>query len=483
MSQWVLIILSAALTSFTLPSYVNAYTWSIQQSPKQCGDMTVSVSGDGGKPPYRVLITPYGSPPWANTTEVRESFEQAFPGMDKEVTFKLKYPAQSQFVAVVSDASGFASGGTSIPIQVENSDDSSCFDASKQIVLFPWTFSTDPESRLVGCVNSRVYWNSNDNYLAKGTPKFQGIIPGGQSFDVPQNNSNITSIEGYGIGFDWKPSLRDGTTIILVGGDDRGNGTGGFMQFLVTQGNFPDRSCLNDNSPSSTPGTPAGGVATGAVHNGGPGTHGPNVGAIVGGVLGGVGFIIIALLLLWWWKRKQRQHQMRAPRQIWLEADDDAEQTGERRRSNFVAGSNSASTTGLTGQQLWNSNGSGPSRDSGWRSSDSGTTTPDPFILGVHPPTSNNSSRGDITSSTLSPTSTRRKGPLRPPEPSPVINIIQHQDAGTSRPSNAPPAQTIELPPAYASLGGRREQQPVGAPGRRPAPKGTGILNPSNGTS
>lgn len=49
------------------------------------------------------------------------------------------------------------------------------------------------------------------------------------------------------------------TTLLLVGGDDRGNGTAGSTLYTVNSGEN-DSSCLNSNSPSSTAGSPAGGT-------------------------------------------------------------------------------------------------------------------------------------------------------------------------------------------------------------------------------
>ena len=63
-----------------------------------------------------------------------------------------------------------------------------------------------------------------------------------------------------GTGFTWQPSLRGGTTIILVGGDNRGNGSAGSTTNLVSSGVENDISCLSDTSPSSTAGSPAGGA-------------------------------------------------------------------------------------------------------------------------------------------------------------------------------------------------------------------------------
>lgn len=87
------------------------------------------------------------------------------------------------------------------------------------------------------------------------TPQFQGVIPGGQSFDIPVGAT--TARTGEGIGFNWTPSVRISTTLLLVGGDDRGPGIAGSNPYTLQQGS--SQSCLNSTSPSSTPGSPAGG--------------------------------------------------------------------------------------------------------------------------------------------------------------------------------------------------------------------------------
>ena len=86
------------------------------------------------------------------------------------------------------------------------------------------------------------------------TPNFQGVIPGGQSFSIPVGETS-TKV-GSGVGFNWTPDVRIGTTFLLVGGDDRGLGVAGSNLFTIQQG---ASSCLNSTSPSSTAGSPAGG--------------------------------------------------------------------------------------------------------------------------------------------------------------------------------------------------------------------------------
>jgi hypothetical protein len=89
----------------------------------------------------------------------------------------------------------------------------------------------------------------------RSTVNFQGVIPGGTSFSIPQGppSSNPTT----GTGFPWQVDISGGTNILVVASDDRGIGSGGSAPFTVAYAS--NSSCLNSNSPSSTAGNPAGG--------------------------------------------------------------------------------------------------------------------------------------------------------------------------------------------------------------------------------
>ena len=64
----------------------------------------------------------------------------------------------------------------------------------------------------------------------------------------------------YGYGFNCTVPVQAGTTVLLVGGDMRGIGSGGSEQMVVQQSG--NRACLDSSSPSSTPGPPAGASPT-----------------------------------------------------------------------------------------------------------------------------------------------------------------------------------------------------------------------------
>ena len=93
-------LLTSLYLSSLLPSS-RAYSWSFQSMPQQCSNLTVSITGSDGKPPYRILILPFGPSPLANNTEARTILDVPFNGQESSVSFKLKYPENSQLVAVV----------------------------------------------------------------------------------------------------------------------------------------------------------------------------------------------------------------------------------------------------------------------------------------------------------------------------------------------------------------------------------------------
>ncbi len=183
---------------------------------------------------------------------------------------------------MVSDASGFASGGTGVATTVADSDDSSCFD-TEITAHSDFVFNISPSTtQIVQCQTLGVWWDPTTvqgcvkllhvSYFVSSVylfffgcgltshysrANFLVIIPGGHSHVTPKGVVIPTAPMGStGLGFSWTPSLRAGTTFLLMGGDSRGNGTGGVVSYAVALGN-DDRSCLSKNSPSSTPGSPA----------------------------------------------------------------------------------------------------------------------------------------------------------------------------------------------------------------------------------
>ncbi|EEB95157.1 hypothetical protein MPER_05921, partial [Moniliophthora perniciosa FA553] len=172
-------------------------------------------------------------------------------GLDSSPRFLCQKGKKDSFAHIasflqVSDQNGFGSGGTSAAAQVTSSGDSSCFD-SNQSVQPPFFFNIDPPNVIAQCQSTRL---CNVNFV--------GIIPGGQSFQIP--STTPTTQPQTGTGFNWTPNVREGTTLHIVAGDNLGVGNGGSLRTTVGNNIQGDNSCLNSNSPSSTAGDPVGGA-------------------------------------------------------------------------------------------------------------------------------------------------------------------------------------------------------------------------------
>lgn len=448
-----------------------AFSFNFTSTPQQCQDLTIAVSG-AGSPPYSVLIIPFGPSPLPNNVEVRTIFDVTFNGSSTEADFQLKYPADSQFVAVVSDSTGFGSGGTSVAATVLSSDDSNCFNPTDNVSP-EWVFSIVPANQLVQCTPTRIWW---DPTKVQGIPTFQGVIPGGDSFSIPEGP--MTTVPEQGYGFSWTPDVRTGTTVMVVGGDNRGPGTGGSGLYIVAPGS--DGSCLNTTSPSSTPGSPAGGsyptkvgtgtssspgggtgtssVGTGASSSAGVGTgtssssgggSSTDVGAIVGGVIGGIaGGALLVLALLWILLRRRKTHKAQKERPVDLLHDPSPSSEDARgdphapqyyRPAPFI----------LPEPTVVSSAGAhegGPlSPSMGRRQTLMSHSSSDGGLAGLRPGTPDASGSSGSAKSRAQPS-------MRP------VNIIQHDDAGPPQLPAIEP-ETIELPPAYTNI-----QRPVDPP-------------------
>ncbi|KAJ7598732.1 hypothetical protein C8J56DRAFT_172712 [Mycena floridula] len=407
-----------------LPLFSLAYTWTFKSAPQQCSTLTIDITG-GGTPPFRLLLIPSGPTPFSNNTEVRRIVDQQFN--ETSVSLQLKFPTNSQFVAVVSDATKFGSGGTSAAAVVASSSDNSCFDASQNVVA-PFTFSIDPQNQIVQCVPTRLDW---DPSKPQGTVKFIGIIPGGESFEIPAGTVTDESNQGRQTGFSWTPNVRGGTALIIVGGDNRGTGTAGSIPVTVSSGIDNNSTCLNDSSPSSTPGNPAGGSYPTSINGAGTSSSSGgsnNVGAIVGGVIGGLALLIALVLLLLFFRRRRRLHKHEKEKPVDLLIDDDGDGSNRHSR-NELPQFYQPEPFLIPDPTVTSDAQSDDNRRS--MTSASRSETPDPSSIG---------------------TTTTRKGGYQP-RPMRPVNIIQHDDAGPSAaPKEDEEAETIELPPAYTNI-------------------------------
>ncbi|KIY47393.1 hypothetical protein FISHEDRAFT_74693 [Fistulina hepatica ATCC 64428] len=431
-SSWTSLLAAVFFPLVFAPAPSRSYSWKFTSSPQQCSNLTIDITGSGGSPPYHVLVIPFGASPLSDGIEVRRIVEEVFN--DSSVSFQLKYPESSQLVAVVSDSTGFGTGGTSVAAQVTTSDDDSCFNST--VSASPdFYFDLDPTNQIVQCTASRVYWNTSQ---VEGAFTLLGVIPGGDSFVVPQGQ--LTTEDGD-TGFFWTPSVLGGTTLMLIGGDDRGNGTGGSTTFTVSSGSY-NSSCIASDSPSSTPGNPAGGTyatnSAGATTGSGDEGSSVNVGAIIGGVIGGVSGIIVLLLLLWFarkrYNEKRSQREKPTPVDL-LDENDPADAPAQNDLPQYYQPEpfpmrGPASPTATSGNDTSQTGDGILARPISTVLSDTGTST---------------------TSAGMSGASGTRKLAAGPRQFR-AVNVIQHEDAGPSESTDNQEGETIELPPAYTNI-------------------------------
>lgn len=426
-----------ALCLAVYPKIASGFSFTIDNNPQQCQNLSISITGSG-QPPYTAVIFPFGPTPLPNNTEVRKILDLQFSGNSTSLEFQLAYPANSQFVVTVSDSTGFGTGGTSAAVQVLSSSTSTCFGNTQVVPAFD--FSTVPANQLVQCSPMRIWW---DPTQSQGNVQFFSIIPGGQSFQISEGN--LTTVPDEGLGFNWTVPVRIGTTVLLVGGDSRGIGSAGSFQQNIQQGvNGPDNSCLSSSSPSSTPGSPAGGAYPTNTNGGGTGgwTSGSgstsHTGAIAGGVVGGVaGLAAILVVFLFFSRSKRVQANEKTHNSVdLLQGDHEDGVPGRGDLPQFyqpepfmVPEPTIASSQGRLSydhRQSTLTSTTGELLRSG---------TPDLQTQGVGSTGGSNQTR---------------KSPLGPAQLRPV-NVIQHDDAGDTEQGDEA-QETIELPPAYTHI-------------------------------
>ncbi|KAH9950419.1 hypothetical protein B0H21DRAFT_534238 [Amylocystis lapponica] len=141
-------------------------------------------------------------------------------------------------LAVMSDASGFASGGVSNVITVGPSSGTSQCDTTTPGAGF--TFNTD--SALAQC---RTYTFSDYTTAIQPVTIF-AMIPGGDSFILQPPNGPTS--------FDWVTNVASSTELVFFMMDSQGH-SGGSSQVNIV-GLSDDATCLTGNIPASVANRP-----------------------------------------------------------------------------------------------------------------------------------------------------------------------------------------------------------------------------------
>jgi hypothetical protein len=227
---------------------VMAFSFNFTSPPNQCNN--VSLSWTSGTPPYSILMVPIGA---LDGPEIRTIIDVNVTS-DTTYTQMLAFPAKSQFVAVMSDATGVGTGSTSAVITVGDGP-TGCLSTTPTTPKF--YFYLDPGSPSQ-CNSIGLSWQPSK---VDDPVSIWGIIPGGQSFAIPSTSASQK--------VDWTANVRSGTQMLFVVGDETGHGKGGSSD-LMSVGSGSS-GCINAASPSSTPGTPAGQIQTAVAGSGGSG--------------------------------------------------------------------------------------------------------------------------------------------------------------------------------------------------------------------
>ena len=119
------------------------------------------------------------------------------------------------------------------------------------------------------------------NSYRHSTTSFLAVIPGpqdGKFTRIPFGKVDTRWV--VGTGFTWTPAVRAGTNLIIVGGDNRGMGAGGFISNVVNPGN--PASAVFGDCPRSAPQNTT-----------------PSSGTVVVGIIGGVAALGLLYFILY----------------------------------------------------------------------------------------------------------------------------------------------------------------------------------------
>lgn len=254
--------------------------------PGSCDDLEVSWTG--GQAPFQLLLVPVFNPPI--TFNIPNSAVNDGKG---RYNVSINLPVGQKIVLVMSDATGFASGGVSLVTQVGPSTSGNNCNTTGSSPAF--LFNLD--SALSQC---RTYdFTGYGDAIQPVT--ITGFIPGGDTFQL-QPPTGPTS-------FNWTASLEAGTNVVFVLTDSKGRSGGSSDVKLV--GVSGDNSCLGSSHPTSTSNPPSatsgGSSATESSGQGGK-SGGPSAVVLALASLGGVlALALVAFLLFVYFRRKKRE--------------------------------------------------------------------------------------------------------------------------------------------------------------------------------
>ncbi|TFK77164.1 hypothetical protein BDN72DRAFT_953637 [Pluteus cervinus] len=263
--------------------------------PSECDGLALTWTGGSG--PYQLLLVPvFGTPRNVSIPPSAVSNGQG------SYSIQLPFPANQKFLLVMSDSTGFGTGGTTDVLTVGPSQGGKCNTTDPGI-----NFSFEANSALQQC---RPF--SFSAYTGAVQPiSILAMVPGGTSLVL---NPPLGSTD-----YSWTANAAEGTSMIFAMVDSQGRQGGSSDVRLV--GVSDDTTCLSANSPSSTSARPSptstlpsSAPSKSATQSPAPST-GPAMGVIIGTAVGGFLFlaVLVTLGLFFLRKRYDVQKHTRLP--------------------------------------------------------------------------------------------------------------------------------------------------------------------------
>ncbi|KAI0750105.1 hypothetical protein C8Q80DRAFT_1120164 [Daedaleopsis nitida] len=305
--RWLVIILLLGQPRKCAANFTFAYS-----AATQCDDFEVSWQGGTGS--FQLILLPeFGTP---RLLDIAESSFSNNRGTHKTT---MVHPTATRILAIMSDSSGFASGGVSPIITVgKQIGDTQCNVTDPGVDFY---YENDPG--VSQCLPYKYYNYPNAvqpitikvvtclRVMTLDLCRLKGAVPGGNSFILKPPNGSQT--------FEWTADVAAGTVVAMYMEDANGR-QGGVTNFM-TVGLSDVNKCLDSNSPSpvanapsmtsvSTPSTTSGQTSSIPSTTTSPvseTTNHTNVGAIAGAVAGGVVALAILGLLVWFCLRRRRR--------------------------------------------------------------------------------------------------------------------------------------------------------------------------------
>ncbi|KAH7918062.1 hypothetical protein BV22DRAFT_1134887 [Leucogyrophana mollusca] len=213
-----------------------ARAFSVSTGPaSQCDEFLVSWAG--GTPPFSIILVPEYTI-FTNVSVPSSAFT------DNQGSYAipiLPLAANKRFVVVMSDATGFGSGGVSDIITVGGSVENIGCNTTSQGPNF---FYESPNTGFQQC-GQYTY----ENYLGATQPiSITALVPGGGSVVTQAPDSTILS-------YSWPIDVTAGTSLILFLTD--ATGAQGGTTYIWTVSSSGNSSCLTGSYPSSTTEAPS----------------------------------------------------------------------------------------------------------------------------------------------------------------------------------------------------------------------------------